>query len=50
MILWILMVSLSMNHAIAFKSQDDCTSAAAKLKVPAMCVPFAADVPDGKKL
>jgi hypothetical protein len=50
MTLWVLMVSLGMTHAMAFKNQDDCTSAARNLKVPAMCVAFAADVPDGKKL
>lgn len=50
MILWVLMISFNMNHAMAFKNQDDCTTAAANLKVPAVCVPFAADIPEGKKL
>jgi hypothetical protein len=50
MILWVLIVSLNMTHAMAFKNQDDCAAAAANLKVPAECIPFAADVPDGKKL
>jgi hypothetical protein len=50
MTLWVLMISMSMNMAVAFKSQDDCASAAANLTVPAVCVAFAADIPDGKKL
>jgi hypothetical protein len=50
MTLWVLIVSMGMNMAVAFKSQDDCHAAAAQLTVPAMCVAFAADVPDGKKL
>jgi hypothetical protein len=50
MTMWILMISMSMNMAVAFKSQDDCAMEAAKLTVPAMCVAFAADIPDGKKL
>jgi hypothetical protein len=51
MTMWVLMVSMSMNMAVAFKNQTDCASAAAALTVPAMCVAFAADIPaDGKKL
>jgi hypothetical protein len=50
MTLWVLLISMNMNMAVAFKNQDDCATAAAQLKVPAMCVAFAADVPDGKKL
>jgi hypothetical protein len=51
MTLWVLMISMSMNMAVAFKNQDDCSAAAAKLAVPAMCVAFAADIPaDGKKM
>jgi hypothetical protein len=50
MILWVLLISMNMDMAVGFKSQDDCAAAAAKLTVPAMCVAFAADVPDGKKL
>jgi hypothetical protein len=49
--MWVLMISLSMPSAMAFKNHDDCTEAAAKLTVPAMCIAFAADVTeDGKKL
>jgi hypothetical protein len=51
MTLWVLMISMSMNMAVAFKDQKDCATAAAQLTVPAMCVAFAADIPaDGKKL
>jgi hypothetical protein len=51
MILWVLMISAHMNVAVAYSSQDDCAAAAAQLKVPAMCVAFAADFStDGKKL
>ena len=48
MVMWVLMISLSMPNAMAFKNQDECLEAAANLKVPAMCIPFAADIPDGK--
>lgn len=49
MIMWVLMISLTMPNAMAFKNQDDCLTAAANISVPAECVPFAADIPDGKK-
>jgi hypothetical protein len=50
MILWVLLVSLNMPQAMAFKSYQACYAAASQLKVPAECVAFAADIPDGKKL
>jgi hypothetical protein len=50
MILWVLLISLHMPEAMAFKSYQDCRAAAMQLKVPAECIAFAADIPDGKKL
>jgi hypothetical protein len=50
MILWVLLINLHMPHAMAFHSFQDCYAAASRLKIPAECVAFAADIPDGKKL
>ncbi len=50
MTVWILIVSLGFNQAMAFKNQDECREAAAGLKVPAVCVAFSADISDGKTL
>jgi hypothetical protein len=50
MILWVLLINLHMPQAVAVKSDPDCRAAAAQLKVPAECVAFAADIPEGKKL
>lgn len=50
MIMWVLLVSLNVQSAIAYASHEACADAASKLKVPAMCVAFAADVSDGKTL
>jgi hypothetical protein len=50
MIFWVLLISLDMNMAMAFKNYKDCAAAAANLEAPAECVAFAADIPDGKKL
>lgn len=51
MILWVLLISFTINTpVVAFKSHDDCREAASKLKVPAVCIAFAADIPEGKSL
>ena len=50
MTMWVLLIALNVSHAMAFKSQEDCHDAASKLKVPAVCIAFAADIPEGKKL
>lgn len=51
MMIWVLIISLHMKSTLAFATHEGCEDAIAKLKVPATCVAFAADVPtDGKKL
>lgn len=51
MILWVLLTSLTINTPVmAFKSHEECRAAAGTLKIPAVCVAFAADIPEGKTL
>lgn len=51
MLLWVLIVA-SQLHAggpfIGFTSQEKCREAAAQVPVPARCIAFATDIPDGK--
>lgn len=52
MILWVLMIAAQLHAGgpfIAFTSQDACREAASRVPVPARCISFAADVPDGKE-
>lgn len=51
MILWVLMIAAQLHAGgpfIAFTSAEKCHEAASELKVPARCISFGADVPDGK--
>lgn len=52
MLIWVLMIAAQLHAGgpfIAFTSAEKCHEAAAQVPVPARCISFAADVPDGKE-
>ena len=50
MIVWLLLISMNFNQAVAFRTHEACAEAASHIKVPVVCVAFAADISDGKTL